>query len=60
MLYFAYIYTHFIWKLKLDPDLYAIPLLTAITDFMGTSLLYILYIILEATGDANSLPVYSN
>lgn len=44
----------YMWKKKIDPDNSAIPYLTALGDFLGTSLLAIAFWFLYSIGDKDS------
>merc|ERR1719186_1721401 len=51
LLYLAQIMVYWMWSKGTDPDNAAIPYLTAIGDLIGTSLLALAFITLEAVGD---------
>jgi solute carrier family 41 len=48
LLYVAHLLIHVMWKWKVDPDSAAIPLLTALGDLLGSSLLALAFFCLEA------------
>lgn len=50
-----------LWRLRVDPDNAAIPFLTGAGDFLGTGLLTLSYVFLEAIGDESAhSPSYEN
>jgi len=50
LLYVGHIMVHVMWRVKIDPDNSAIPYLTALGDFLGTSLLALAFMVLEWNG----------
>jgi solute carrier family 41 len=48
LLYNAHLLTHLLWKRKVDPDTWAIPLLTAFGDLLGSSLLALAFLCVDA------------
>jgi len=48
LLYSAHLLTHLMWKWKVDPDSSTIPLLTAFGDFLGSSLLALAFLFVDA------------
>ncbi|KAI6180924.1 hypothetical protein M3Y98_00773900 [Aphelenchoides besseyi] len=48
LLYICQFITRAMWRLKIDPDMNAIPVLTSLGDLLGTSLLTIMFIFLTA------------
>jgi solute carrier family 41 len=48
LLYIAHLLIHLMWKWKVDPDNSAIPFLTALGDVLGSSLLALAFIFLDA------------
>lgn len=55
LLYMAYNLVHIIWLKEIDPDSYAIPLLTSSGDFLGSAFLLLVFKILFLIGDPNAL-----
>jgi len=55
LLYMAYNLVHILWLKEIDPDSYAIPLLTSSGDFLGSAFLLIVFRILSLIGDPNSV-----
>ena len=51
----AYNLVHILWLKEIDPDSYAIPLLTSSGDFLGSAFLLIAFKILSLIGDPNSI-----
>ncbi|KAJ9581572.1 hypothetical protein L9F63_023255, partial [Diploptera punctata] len=47
LLYIAHLLIHIMWKWKIDPDNSSIPILTALGDVLGSSLLALAFIFLE-------------
>ena len=54
LLFSAHTMILYMWKKKIDPDNSAIPYLTALGDFLGTSLLAIAFWFLYSIGDRDS------
>ncbi|XP_054164136.1 solute carrier family 41 member 1-like [Oppia nitens] len=54
LLYMAYNLVHILWLKEIDPDSYAIPLLTSSGDFLGSAFLLIVFKILYLIGDPNT------
>lgn len=48
LLYTAHLLIHLMWKWKVDPDSAAIPLLTAFGDLLGSSLLALAFLCVDA------------
>ncbi|CAG2103873.1 unnamed protein product, partial [Medioppia subpectinata] len=57
LLYITYVFTHGFWYYGHDPDLNAIPILTAIIDVIGSATLFLLFIILKTFNDTNAIDV---
>jgi solute carrier family 41 len=55
LLYMAYNLVHILWLKEIDPDSYAIPLLTSSGDFLGSAFLLMVFKILNMIGDPNSV-----
>uniref|UniRef100_A0A5S6R3I5 SLC41A/MgtE integral membrane domain-containing protein n=1 Tax=Trichuris muris TaxID=70415 RepID=A0A5S6R3I5_TRIMR len=51
LLYACHLVVHWMWRAGTDPDNASIPYLTALGDFLGTSLLAISFVILYSIGD---------
>jgi cation transporter-like permease len=51
----AYNLVHILWLKEIDPDSYAIPLLTSSGDFLGSAFLLLVFKILDMVGDPNSI-----
>ncbi|RWS09697.1 solute carrier family 41 member 1-like isoform X1 [Dinothrombium tinctorium] len=54
-LYLAYCFIQFLWKIGSDPDNFAIPIMTAVADFLGSVFLLIAFISLAHFNDPNTL-----
>lgn len=50
LLYLAHLIVHAMWKVKIDPDTVAIPYLTSLGDFFGSSLLFGAFAFLRSIG----------
>jgi len=48
LLYNAHLLIHLLWKWKADPDTWAIPLLTSCGDLLGSSLLAVAFLCVDA------------
>ncbi|CDW55916.1 solute carrier family 41 [Trichuris trichiura] len=51
LLYACHLIVHWMWQVGTDPDNVSIPYLTALGDFLGTSLLALSFLILYSLGD---------
>ncbi|CAH1122071.1 unnamed protein product [Ceutorhynchus assimilis] len=56
LLYTAHIMVHTMWKFKMDPDNSAIPYLTALGDLLGSTLLWLAFMFIEAIGQPYIAP----
>lgn len=50
LLYIAHVIIHAMWRFKIDPDSSSIPYLTALGDFLGSSLLLLAFMFLRYIG----------
>lgn len=55
LLYVTYSFSHLLWRLAYDPDIYVIPIMTAMADITGTVILFLIYYMLEQIGDPNGI-----
>lgn len=46
LLYICHILVHTLWRFKIDPDNYGIPICTSIGDLLGSILLFLAFVIL--------------
>ena len=55
LLFIGYNLVHILWSFAINPDMSAIPIMTSLGDFFGSSLLFTAFTLLQELNDENAL-----